>query len=242
AKLHIGDVIYADSGDAVHGGCIVKTDPKTGEQAVISSGDYLQLPFQPVIDAAGQIIVSDSGRLIRINPETGSQRIISDQSHGLSGLPYGIAVDRDGTIFAANLQAIARIDVLTGQVLIVSAGGDQFHPLALALANDGRLFVINAASPRQIIRINPQSGTQRIVSQSGLLKNPQAIAVNGNDLYVTDVATTDGNFGVGRVIHVSAESGAQRVLSEGGALVGPVGIAMDLNGKLIVGDPYTINP
>jgi hypothetical protein len=75
-----------------------------------------------------------------------------------------------------------------------------------------------------------------------LLKNPQAIAVQGNDLYVTDVATADGNFGTGCVIHVDAQSGAQKMVSQGGELVGPVGIALDANSQLIVGDPYTINP
>jgi len=38
---------------------------------VIASGGLLRMPFGVVIDADGQIIVSDSGRLIRIDPETG---------------------------------------------------------------------------------------------------------------------------------------------------------------------------
>jgi len=61
--LKPGDIVYADSGNAIDGGFVIKVDPATGERTVISSGGYLQMPFAPVIDANGQIVVSDSGRL-----------------------------------------------------------------------------------------------------------------------------------------------------------------------------------
>src|SRR5258708_256195 len=67
-QLKPGDIVYADSGDAIHGGFIIKVDPLSGQKLVLSSGGYLQEPFDPVIDATGQIVVSDLGRLIRINP------------------------------------------------------------------------------------------------------------------------------------------------------------------------------
>jgi len=240
--LKQGDIIYADSGDAIEGGFIIKVDPDTGAQSVISSGGYLQMPFEPVIDATGQIVVSDSGRLLRINPATGAQTILADNGSGLLGVPYGLAVNRYGNILAANVQAVLLVDAVNGQIGIVSAGGNLFHPLAVAVAKNGQIFAVNIGLNRQIIRINPQTGAQWVICEGGLLKNPQAIAVQGNDLYITDVATSDGNFGIGRVIHVDAQNGTQTVISEGANLVGPVGIAVDANGQLIVGDPYTINP
>jgi len=241
-SLKPGDIIYADSGDAIQGGFVIKVDPATGEQSVISSGGYLQMPFEPVVDAMGHIVVSDSGRLIRINPDTGGQTILADNGSGPLGFPYGLAVNRYGNILAANLQAVVLVDAQDGQIGIVSAGGNLLHPLAVAVASNGQIFAVNIGLSRQIIRINPQTGAYWVVSEGGLLKNPQAIAVKGNDLYITDVATSDGNFGIGRVIHVEAQSGTQTVISEGGNLVGPVGIAVDAKGQLIVGDPYTVNP
>jgi len=80
------------------------------------------------------------------------------------------------------------------------------------------------------------------VSQGGYFHNPQAIAVSGDDLYITDVASRDGNFGIGRVIRVDARTGEQTVVTEGENLVGPVGIALNETGQLVVSDPYTINP
>src|SRR6476620_5219782 len=87
-----------------------------------------------------------------------------------------------------------------------------------------------------------KNGGQKVIAESGYLNNPQGIALIGSDLYVTDVATPDGNFGVGRVLHVDMQTGVQTVIAEGNYLVGPVGIAADNSGGLIVGDPYTINP
>jgi sugar lactone lactonase YvrE len=194
-----------------------------------------------VIDATGHIIVSDLGRLIRVNPSTGAQSILSDNSRGPLGLPFGIALDRSGLIVAANLQAIVQVQPVSGQIQILSAGDRFGYPLGVVVANSGQLFVLNISSSRQILRVNPLTGAQRVIAQGGLLKNPQALAISGNDLYVTDVATLDGNFGIGRVIHVDAQSGAQSVIAQGGYLVGPVGIAVDESGRLVVGDPYTIN-
>jgi sugar lactone lactonase YvrE len=241
-KLNPGDILYSDSGNGIDGGFIIKVDATTGQQTVIASGGYLQLPFDVVIDGMGQIVVSDSGRIIRINPGTGNQQIIADNSRGKLGLPCGMAINRSGAVLAANLRAVVQVDPVTGQIKTVSAGGNFLYPSGVAIASNGQLFVLNLAVTSQIIRVNPQNGAQRVLTQGGYLKSPQAIAVQGDDIYVTDVATADGDFGVGRVIHVDAQSGKQSVISTGGYLVGPVGIALDASGRLIVGDPYTINP
>ena len=242
AKLNPGDILYADSGNDIDGGFVIKVDPNTGQETVISSGGYLQSPFDTVIDAMGQIIVSDSGRLIRINPTTGKQTLLADNNRGPLGLPFGIALSRSGAILAANLRAVVQVDPVTGQIQTVSAGGNFLYPLGVACASNGQLLVLNIAFPSQIVRVNPQTGVQRVLAQGGYFNSPQAIALQGNDLYVTDVATADGNFGIGRIIHVDAQTGRQSVVSTGGFLVGPVGIAVDANGQLIVGDPFTINP
>jgi sugar lactone lactonase YvrE len=237
--LNPGDIVYADSGDAIDGGFIIKVDPATGQKTVISSGGYLRLPFDVVIDGEGQLIVSDSGRLISIDPDTGNQTLIVDNSGGTLGLPYGIALNSAGQLLAANLQAIVQVDPLSGQIGTVSSGGSFLYPLGVTVADNGELFVLNMAFPAQIVRVNPQNGTQKVISQGQLLNRPQAITISGSDIFVTDVATPDGNFGVGRVIHINAHTGNQTVVAQGYKLVGPVGIAIDQDGQLIVGDPYT---
>ena len=242
SKLNPGDILFADSGNALDGGFIIKVDPNSGQETVLSSGGLLQLPFAPLIDSTGQIVVSDSGRLIRINPKTGIQTLIATNRRGSLGYPFGMALSQSGAILVANLHAIIQVNPVNGQIRTVSTGGNFVYPLDVAVAANGQLLVLNIAFPSQIVRVNPQTGAQHVVSQGGYLKNPQAITVADNDIYITDVATADGNFGIGRILRVDGQTGNQAVVSTGGYLVGPVGIAMDANGQLIVGDPYTVNP
>src|SRR5262249_5599248 len=112
-------------------------------------------------------------------------------------------------------------------------------PVGVAVNSHGDIFVVDIMGA--VIRVNPRTGDQTYITGGINLHRPQGIAANGTDLYVTDVATADGNFGTGRIVHIDARARTQDVLTDGGSLVGPVGIAIDANGQLIVGDPYTIN-
>ena len=241
-QLHPGDIVYVDSGNAIDGGFVVKVDAATHEQTVISSGGNLQMPYGVVVDSNGQIVVSDAGRLIQIDPRTGTQTVLADNSGGKLGMPYGIDLDFSGQIVAANAQSIVRVDPGNGQTTVVSSGSNLRAPCGVAVADNGELFVANLASG-QIIRVNPQNGNQKVIAFGGYLNSPRSIAVQGNDLYVTDVVNTNLNYGVmGRVIHIDAHTGAQTLIAEGQNLVDPVGIAVDATGQLIVGDPSTVNP
>ena len=152
-------------------------------------------------------------------------------------MPCGIALGRRGEVYIANTQAILRLDSVSGQIVTVSAGRNLGVPFWLALGDTGELYVLNRGFQSGIVQVNPKNGMQRIVSQGQYLESPQALAISGDDIYVTDVATPDGNFGIGRIIHVNRRSGAQKIVSEGDLLVGPVGIALDTDGQLVVGDP-----
>jgi streptogramin lyase len=243
AQLHPGDIIYADSGNSLDGGFVIKVDPATHEQIVIASGGNLQMPYGIVVDSNGQIVVSDSGRLIHIDPWTRTQTVIADSRSVKLGTPYGIDLDLSGQIVAANAQSVVRVDPASAQTTIISSGSKFRAPTAVAVAENSLLFVTDLGSPGQILRVNPQNGNQRVVTSGGYLNSPRSIAVQGNDLYVTDVVNTNLNYGViGRVIHIDARTGAQRLITEGQNLVDPVGIAVDATGQLIVGDPSTVNP
>ena len=241
-QLHPGDIVYADSGNGVDGGFVIKVDPATHEQTVIASGGNLQMPYGVVVDSNGQIVVSDSGRLIHIDPRTSIQTVVADNSSGKLGMPYGIDIDLSGEVVAANAQSLVRVDASSGQATVVSTGSNLRAPCGVAVADNGELFVADVASG-QILRINSQNGNQKVVAQGGYLHSPRSIAVVGNDLYVTDVLNTNLNYGViGRVIHIDAHTGAQTLIAEGKNLVDPVGIAVNATGQLTVGDPSTVNP
>jgi hypothetical protein len=241
SPFQAGDILYTDSF-----GAVFKLNAATGERAMITSAGKLVRPYGIALEANGDVLVSDTGAqaIIRINSLTGSQTVVA--TGGRLGVPYGIAVDAKGNILVANGEAILRLNPVAGQPVVVSAGGrfgsSGGHPLAVAVVENGDLIVASVGSPSEVLRVNSRNGVQAVLSQGPYLKNPQAIAVSGNDIYVTDVATPDGNFGVGIVIRVDLSTGIQTLVSSAGNLVGPVGIAIDQNGQLVVGDPYTINP
>jgi sugar lactone lactonase YvrE len=240
SPFQAGDIVYTDSF-----GAVFSLNPVTRAGAIVASGGKLIQPFGIVLDANRNVYVSDTWAraIIRIDAVTGAQTVVATGAK--LGTPFGIAVDSRGDILVANGQAILRLNALAGQPAVVSAhgrfGGSGGSPLVVAVAGNGDLIVANVGVASEIVRVNPRNGFQSLISNGGYLKRPAGIAINGNDIYVTDVATPDGNFGVGTVIRVDMATGAQTLVSSDGHLVGPVGIAVDENGQLVVGDPYTIN-
>ena len=241
--LERGDILYVDSGNAVDGGGLFRMNPRTGERSVVSMGGLLRMPFGVTVDArTGLVVVSDSGRLVAVDPMTGKQAVVADNSTGMLGMPFGMDFDLRGNLAVANAQAVVRMDARQESLQVVAAGGSMQCPVAVAAGRNNDLFVANMGSPSEILRVDARTGEQTVIARGGLLNRPQAIAVSGADIYVTDVASSDGNLGLGRVIHINATTGEQSVVSEGELLVGPMGIAVEADGQLIVCDPYTINP
>ena len=232
------EIVFTDSQAAV-----LRADTLTGGHGVIAKESELMQPFGIAVGQNGELFISDTGclGLLGIDPASGDQRLIT--RGGLLGVPFGIAVERSGMVLVANAQALLRVDPETGAQSLVSSpvlSQSLFQfPLAVALAENGDIFVADALG--LIFRVDPNSGAQTLISSGGYLQRPQGIAVRGNNLYVTDVATSDMNFGIGRIIRIDINTGQQSELSKGGNLVGPVGVAVEPNGNLIVGDPYTIN-
>jgi len=228
-------ILFADSQAAV-----LMVNGTSTTPTPVAVNNKLTQPFGICVGVDGEYFVSDTGSMgiIGINPTTGDQRMVS--SPGSLGVPFGMAVDGDGNLIVANAQNILQVNPQTGAPSIVSSNGFFSAPVAVAVATNGDLWVADMLG--QVIRVDFTTRTQQLVSTGVNLKRPQGIAVQGNDVFVTDVATPDGNFGVGIVIHIDALTGHQTVLAKGKNLVGPVGIAIGSDGNLIVADPYTINP
>ena len=150
-----GDIVYTDSGNAIEGGFVVKVDPDTGAQTVLASGGYLSLPFDLGMDALGRLILTDSGRLIRLNPGTEDQELLGDGSDRILGYPAGIAVDWSGQVLVTTGASILRLNPASGQVSVLSSGGYFDFPIGLSIASPGQLFVLNLGFPPQVLPGQP---------------------------------------------------------------------------------------
>jgi hypothetical protein len=145
---------------------------------------------------------------------------------------------------------VVRSNPATGALEEISRNGAQGalfeHPYDIAVApGGGSLYVVDMgafaqgpspAADGRIIRVDPATGAQSLVSQGGELVDPAGIAVAPDgSLFVVE------NVGVGpaldpAVIRIDPATGAQSVLTRGGSLCYPFGIALEPSGNLIVTD------
>lgn len=240
--LNRGDILIADG----QANAIIRVDPATGAQTVISSGGSLLGPIGLALDAAGNILVVNYARdVIRVDPVTGVQTVVS--SGGFFVIPYDIAIDAAGQILVVDTDAfggsggIIRVDPVTGAQTAVSSGGNFQGPAGITLDAAGQIFVADAdafGGSGGIIRVDPVTGAQTVVSSGGDFVGPVRIAVGSTgQLFVSDQSAFRTGTTVGGIFQVDPVTGAQTVIynsSGGGFPQGLQGIALDGAGQILV--------
>jgi DNA-binding beta-propeller fold protein YncE len=142
-----GDLFVVDRGvDGGNDGRVIRVDPTTGEQAVVTRGGYLEDPRGIVADYTftGTLIVADpdafalNGAIVAVQPITGDQWVVSN--HSLFGNPAGIAIDPTGlglivTDFATAPVAdrVFRVSLTDGTTTVLSSSGSFFQPWGVAI-------------------------------------------------------------------------------------------------------------
>jgi glucose/arabinose dehydrogenase len=156
-----GDLLVADA-EAFGGlGGIIRVDPGTGAQAAVSNntistgaggGALFVNPAGIAIAMNGDLLVADRdafgvlGGIIRVDPLTGAQAAVSNNtiSTGAGGGalfvdPFGIAIAKNGDLLVADRDAfgglggIIRVNPLTGAQTTVSSGGSFVNPVGIAV-------------------------------------------------------------------------------------------------------------
>ena len=116
--LNPGDIVVADPNETNVPGRIVRVDPDSGAQEIVA--DNLKQPYWVVVDATGDLLVSDRGspgRIIRIDRSTGAQTTVSEGQ--FFGSPYGLAMAPSGETRNERHNRILRIDPGTGVQTLV---------------------------------------------------------------------------------------------------------------------------
>jgi DNA-binding beta-propeller fold protein YncE len=146
---------------------------------------------------------------------------------------------------SAAAAVVLRANPATGALTEISRNGAQgnhfAHPYDIAVAADGSLLVADMgayATPTQrtpdgrIVRVDPVTGRQSLVTSGNLLVDPAGLAVAPNGLiYVVENVGTNGQPGV---VTVNPANGAQTLVTEGGQLCYPFGIALHQDGSVLV--------
>jgi Ca2+-binding RTX toxin-like protein len=266
ATLNPGDIVVADPSAAGGKGALLLINPVTGAQSTVSSGADLSAgaswhaPDGLAMDPTGRILVSDDpiysgdqAKIIRVNPATGFRTIVA--AGGSLSLPVGLGVEPSGKILVADsgvVGAILRIDPVTGAQSTLSSGGSLVSPFGIAFDSAGRVLVVDynafggyAGGNGGVLRINPATGFQVVVSAGTNFRGPSGIALDASGrIFVTDQYGADatppdskGNlFGVDPVSGVQTLISSGVSLSQGASWVDPYGIARDASGSFVVAD------
>ncbi len=246
-ELSSGDIIVADDNTDA----IIRVDPVTGEQTIISQGGFFKDPENLVMDSDGNILVADgdaaggAGAIIKVDPVTGDQTILSSNAISTLNLfddgPEDLVIDFDGDIIVLDDGdgAVIRVNPLNGEQELIS-DNDEFsgRPEGIALEADGMIIVADG-NARKIIRVHPVTGAQTVISSGGELVRPEGVAVAADgSIFVADGNPSDSNdpSEMGKIIKVHPSTGAQTVIIDGFPFVDPSDIEILPNGDLIISD------
>lgn len=149
-----GKLYVTDLDATVDSGALFRVDPKTGKAKLIASGGAMQDALGVVVPKNGRPIVSSYNAPIiaRVNPETGQQHTIADESDGLEG-EGGIAL-ADGRLYVPEGGFLQSVNLKTGKV---RSPVDPFESDQYGLTSDakGRIYSANGSD---VVRGNPRNG------------------------------------------------------------------------------------
>jgi uncharacterized repeat protein (TIGR01451 family) len=248
-RTAVTGIFVADPYAAGGTGAIIRIDPTTGSQTMISSGGLLVTPFGVALENTGTIVVADanafggSGGVIRIDPTTGAQTAVS--SGGVFIDPRGIVVEANGQLLVSDdggpftSGGIVRVDPVSGAQTVLSTGGFFVDPTHLALEGSGATIVvadrIAFGGRGGIIRVVLATGTQTVVSSGGNFGCPQGVAVEAAGTLVSGTDTGCPTT-TAQIIRVDPVAGTQTVVSNNVFLMRPIGLAIEADNNIIVAD------
>jgi sugar lactone lactonase YvrE len=247
-----GSLVVVDLGEPNEkDGAVIRVDPLTGTQSLVSSGGEFFDPAGIAVAPDGQLYVVDNrardndGAVIRVDPRTGAQTLVTERDK--LDLPFGIAIERDGGLLVANRMfpdprmpptcqplggKVVRVDPVSGVQRLVSDGGEFAWPFGLAVAADGGIVVANeCAGGAGLVRVDPLATHQTDITWNGdddVLVTPERIAFDpAGALLVSDF-----NLGPeqdGGIVRVDPETGNQTLVRAGELFNHPLGIATVVN-------------
>jgi streptogramin lyase len=191
-------------------------------------------PAGTVINKSGDLfVVSNTGGgpfIDKVNPDGTVTQIAHD-----SGALYGLAVDKNGNLYAANTQKNT-VEKITAQGVVSVIASGLFSPSGIAVGKDGAVYITNYSTPAY----NGANGVVTKITASGQVSTLATgiyydgltgIVLDDNDnLYVTSF---NQQYAIGYVVRITPAGVVKTISTD---VMFPVGIAMDHKGNLYVAD------
>ncbi len=245
-----GDVLVVDSqatdgsprADRARG--LIRVNPDTGAQTVVSAGQLLTTPLGVAVEPTGHVVIADAGAfggnggVIRVDRITGAQTKVS--SDGFFENPTDLVVLADGTIVVADSNnpgtagRLVKVNPANGQQSLVTAPGAVKQPIGVALEANGSLVVLDVGvAPAVVVRL-AANGNLSNVAGGTIAASAFGIAVAPDRGILLTVR--DGPSGA--VLRIDPNDGSQKSVFNGQLLAAPASVAMR-GGDAIVTDLNT---
>jgi DNA-binding beta-propeller fold protein YncE len=165
-------------------GTVMRVNPANGEFHAIAPTVLFGEPAAVALDGLGHVFATDvegaGGSCVHRIDADGSDRILLTNSPP-GALYTGIAVEPDGHILLVNQpehgdRQILEVDGLAGGPGTVLSTGNKLHnPFGIAVQLHRALFLADTDSG--VVRVDPATGAQSVVSAGGSFVQPIALAI-----------------------------------------------------------------
>jgi streptogramin lyase len=118
-NLYVGDF------SAFNTGALLYVDINSGAQYVVATHGFMNGVVDIAVEPSGTVLVASQNNIVRVDPTTGTQILVTSDLVGLRG----IAVGSDGQIYVSSnpgagvASSILQIDPDTGNQTVISSGG-----------------------------------------------------------------------------------------------------------------------
>src|SRR5919112_3661167 len=247
---------YATPTDRTPDGRIIRVDPVTGQQSLVTSGNLLVDPAGLAIAPGGLIyVIENVGTIgqpgvVSVDPATGAQTLVTQG--GQLCYPFGIAVHPNGSLLVTDygdfsdgttvincthdFGALVKVDPVTKGQSILSRNAAQWgnllrNPLGVTVEPGGRILLVNQNGGTALVAVNPDTGVQDAeTTNTGtdrlVLPQRPALTPDG-DAVVSDFTLDDME---GGLVSVDLPDGAQSILRQDRQLFNnPLGVAVVAN-------------
>ena len=225
AALQEGEIVVADFSG------VLRIDPVSGTSTQL---DPLW-GWGIAVDETHDIFVTDAARAVYRIPASGTPGTFVEHQDLANTL--GIAIEDSGNLLVVTSQSrLYRIDRTTRTLQLLTQAGQMVDPTGVAVGPGGDILVIDAW---QIVRVDPVSGVQTVLSgtaQAGVVNRTRA---GGDDICVTATGAIYITDAADGVYQIDAQNGAQSQVKDidtSTYLWDPTWIAVEANGDFLLSD------
>jgi streptogramin lyase len=219
---------------------VIRIDPATGEQTVITTGgtcDLIQPSRLEHSPTGVAYVTSYDGHVYEIVLDN----LCAQRSNGLSITgPLGLALEPDGQLLIGDnaIDQVVRFNPSTLSETPIHTGSWSFStPFALALESDGKLLLADGTD-NALYRLDVATGSQSTLSSGPRYFDVAVLPrldVSAGDLLIADFGPTGGD--TGALIRVDPATGEQLVVHRGAPFINPIDVVVDASsGDFFVSD------